>query len=88
MAASLTGLRNEMEYVDGNFGDFFEERASGMDDEDDEHECDLCGDDHEVRDCDQTWCRNCDEMVDNCDCDETDEADAEDYVAERLRLRR
>lgn len=85
MSASVMGLRSEM--VDGNLGDFYSEGCS-MDDESDHDVCDLCEDDHETRDCDQGWCRNCSELLDNCDCDEPDEATAEEYVAEKLGLRR
>lgn len=56
-----------------------------MADDNDERDemCELCGHDHETRDCDQGVCGRCDELLDNCDCETPEELDAEEWLARR-----
>lgn len=49
-------------------------------DEPEREECEFCGENHESRDCDMSFCRKCRESVDNCDCEHPDEIDAEEYL--------
>jgi len=37
--------------------------------------CELCGEDHETRDCDLEVCAICGELLDNCDCTDHDATD-------------
>lgn len=53
------------------------------DDQEDEceDECEICGEDHETIHCGETFCGRCYESVENCDCPETEEIDAAEWVA-------
>lgn len=55
--------------------------------EDDTEQCELCGHDHESRHCDQSFCSNCRENVENCDCDSPNEIDAEEFLESSIRNR-
>lgn len=57
-----------------------EEHAEELEEEPEpENECDLCGDDHELHECDQGWCGKCRELLDNCDCEAPDERAPEEW---------
>lgn len=45
-----------------------------------ENECEICGNDHETRDCDQSICGKCGEVLDNCDCEEPQELTPEEWL--------
>ena len=51
-----------------------------IDEDSEEWECDICGGDHETRDCGECICGACFEILDNCDCDECQEIDAAEWV--------
>ena len=51
-------------------------------------ECEFCGEDHEARDCDTGFCGNCNEILDNCDCEEPKEINAQQWLDRQVTLRR
>lgn len=55
-------------------------------DEEAENECEACGEDHETRECSMGFCGNCYEILDNCDCEEPYEIDAEQWLKEKNKI--
>lgn len=47
--------------------------------------CELCGNDHESRDCELEFCDTCLEELDNCDCEEHGTLSAEEYLDRKYK---
>ncbi len=52
-----------------------------QDEEEQEDECEICGEDHETSQCGETFCGTCYESLDNCDCESPEEIDAAEWIA-------
>lgn len=51
-----------------------------IDEDEDQDECEICGEAHEARDCEETFCGACFESVENCDCEDCQEIDAAEWI--------